>query len=98
MIGASYAARGRSRRPTAARRSAGGAATATRGRLGSSDWRTVRHEKRPTMHDIAAALASIPPGQRRVAEALIGLRTEQPRARLHDGAPTYRSVADALGL
>jgi transposase len=48
----------------------------------------MRHEKRPKVHDIVAALASLPSGQRRVAEALIG--GEQAR--------TYAEVAKRLGV
>src|SRR5689334_2412489 len=48
----------------------------------------MRTPKRPKLHDIAAALATLPPGQRRVAEALVS----------QDHAPTYAELAVQLGL
>ena len=44
--------------------------------------------KRPKPYALPASLATLPPGQRRVAEALVG----------GEVAPTYEQTADALGL
>ena len=44
--------------------------------------------KRPKAHDLPTSLGTLPPGQRRVAEALVG----------GAAAPTYDQVAAALGL
>jgi hypothetical protein len=48
----------------------------------------VDHKNRPIPHDVAALLATLPAGQRRVAEMLIGSAD----------APTYPAVAAALSL
>lgn len=48
----------------------------------------LRHPKRLKAHDLAALLATVPHGRRRVAEALVG----------GDAARTYGEVADLLGV
>lgn len=57
-------------------------------RVGVTRVRIMQRLKRPKPHDLPALLAALPPGRRRVAEALV----------VEEDAPTYPQVAEALGV